>query len=114
MKHKRLISIFTLVCFLLTFIPIAAFAEETIPTSGTCGEQLTWKYADGVLTIRGTGEMDSYEPLSDRPWESVLSNAALGSVRVVVEEGVTSIGSSAFEGLYSIKSVELPDSLTTI
>ncbi|MBR2627439.1 MAG: hypothetical protein IKD30_04175, partial [Peptococcaceae bacterium] len=33
MKHKRLISIITLLCFVVTFIPAAAFAEDSIDLS---------------------------------------------------------------------------------
>ena len=42
-----------LVCGLCLGMPdVAAFAEDTAPTSGTCGENLTWKLdADGCLII---------------------------------------------------------------
>ena len=37
---------------------ISASAEDN-PTSGECGENLTWKLDDkGTLTISGTGDMD--------------------------------------------------------
>ena len=39
----------------------AVYAEET-PTSGTCGENLTWNFdeATGTLTIEGSGRMEDY------------------------------------------------------
>ena len=33
---------------------------EPMPTSGTCGENVTWKLEDKTLTISGTGDMKDY------------------------------------------------------
>ena len=41
----------------------AVYAAETeAPTSGTCGENLTWNFdeATGTLTIEGSGRMEDY------------------------------------------------------
>ncbi|MBQ3936334.1 MAG: hypothetical protein II722_04680, partial [Ruminococcus sp.] len=38
---------------------ITASAVSTA-TSGKCGENVSWKLKDGVLTISGTGEMTDY------------------------------------------------------
>jgi uncharacterized repeat protein (TIGR02543 family) len=58
-----------------------------------------------TLTISGTGAMnDGYS----RPWQGHQITA------VVVEEGVTSVGSYAFSNVYYITSVTLPSSLTSI
>ena len=42
------------------------------PTSGTCGENLTWNFDvdTGVLTISGTGKMYNYFYNSDVPWHA--------------------------------------------
>ena len=90
-----------------------------ITATGTCGAQgdnLTWELScDGVLTITGTGEMYNYgyQGASDfifAPWneyrESILS--------VIIEEGVTSIGRSAFDDCTSLTSVTIPSSITYI
>ena len=85
--------------------------------SGTCGENLTWQLSnDGILTISGSGNMTDYSEISyngtraaDTPWypyrEQITS--------VVLESGVTSIGSAAFFqcGMYS---VTIPDGVTSI
>ena len=88
-----------------TFIPDPCWktlieGDETpeTPTSGTCGENLTWTFdrETSTLTISGTGEMDDYSWQSGNeayaPWyvwsEQITS--------IVIEEGVASIGAYAF------------------
>ena len=52
---KRVLSVFLVLCFVLTLLP-AAFADSS--TSGACGDNLTWTLdGDGTLTISGTGKM---------------------------------------------------------
>ncbi|MBO7456511.1 MAG: leucine-rich repeat protein, partial [Paludibacteraceae bacterium] len=78
------------------------------PYSGQCGDNLTWEYdpATHTLTISGTGEMS----FSSQPWTAYTMEIE----KVVVESGVTSIGSNAFSGCTSLTSVTLPDGLTKI
>ena len=85
--------------------PVEIIAE------GICGDNLTWKLdADGVLTISGTGDMDEFYTPEGQPWydyrESVL--------KVVVEEGVTSVSSYAFYLNQNLAQVELADSIRRI
>ena len=77
---------------------------------GTCGENVTWKLTeDGSLTISGSGEMENYE-WGDAPWARQKD-----SIRnVVIEDGVTSIGTRAFKSCESLESVILPDGLNSI
>jgi hypothetical protein len=80
---------------------------------GTCGaegDNLTWTLScDGVLTISGTGAMADY-PLVNMPWkpyrESITS--------VIISDGVTTIGRSAFSGFSSLTSVTIPPSVTSV
>ena len=88
------------------------FADsEPAPTSGTCGENLTWTFDDatGILIISGTGDMENYEN-DNRPWE----NFKYEIKTVVISDGVTSVGERAFRGLARLESVEMADSVTTI
>ena len=77
--------------------------------SNSCGEALTWSLSGGTLTISGTGKMDSYSP-GDAPWYS--RRAYIG--RIVISEGVTSIGECAFEDCLKVTSISIPDSVTEL
>ena len=90
--------------------PTATPAAPPVPTSGTCGENLTWRFEDGVLTISGTGAMTDYSS-SQGPQ---LSWAAAKIKSVVIESGVTSIGDFAFAGQIGLTSITIPDSVTSI
>ena len=74
--------------------------------SGTCGANLKWHLTDdGVLTITGKGEMYDY---SYTPWSYD------DLTRVIIGNGVTTIGKNAFIGRSSLTSVNIPNSVTTI
>ena len=85
------------------------YVEPTDTASGTCGENLTWQLEEnGTLTISGTGEMDGWA-LGETPWFDYTDSIT----SVVIEEGVTSIGVSAFWGC-SLATVIIPGSVTVV
>ena len=80
------------------------------PTSGTCGDNLTWELSeDGTLTISGTGEMWDYDELQ-APWAGYKEEI----VKLVIEEGVTTIGRYAFAGYKMLNELHLPASIVKI
>ncbi len=93
-----------------------------------CGENVTWKVKDGVLTISGTGPMENYAEydeeddswtLWDPPWWHFRPGADADENRdqitdLVVEEGVTTVGAGAFRDLGKLETVSLPTTLTTL
>ena len=90
------------------------FIIKEEPYKGTCGAQgdnLIWELScDGTLTIRGTGAMVHYWSYPDIPWWNYR-----GSIqRIVIEEGVTTIGNHAFVQCSNLTSVSLPNTLTAI
>ena len=111
---KRLLSFVLAVLMIASLLPATALAAGIVD-SGTCGAEgdgsnLTWTLdSDGVLTISGSGDMYDYG-LSDAPWYGSRSRVK----SAVIAEGVTSIGSSAFDGCKSLASVTIPDSVTSI
>ena len=117
---RKIASIFLALAMILSLIPGTVFAGEgtgdapaslsdTIVDSGTFGEDgdnLTWSLSsNGTLTINGTGEM-GYQT----PWMSYRDSIK----SLVVEEGVTTVGRSAFSGCNQLTSATLPTSLTEI
>ncbi|WP_051545158.1 leucine-rich repeat domain-containing protein [Butyrivibrio sp. MC2021] len=84
----------------------AAALAENSATSGTCGKNLTWELYHMVLTIKGTGPMDDYSDFKPAPWGGRRID------KIIIEEGVTSIGAYAFR-LESLATVTaIPKSVT--
>lgn len=90
-----------------------AQAAETV-ASGTCGTNITWTLDDsGTLTISGTGEMEDYVLSGagvNYPWQAYRNSIT----RIVMEDGITSIGRNAFTDLAAVTEVSLPESVTYI
>lgn len=89
---------------------IVASAES----SGNCGDSgsnVTWSLDDnGTLTISGSGKIEDYRSDIDQPWYSNRSDIT----SVVIEPGVTSIGSLAFYKCSNLTSITIPSGLTSI
>ncbi len=86
--------------------------EEPVPTSGQCGENLTWSFdaATGELTISGTGAMYDYEYTNEVPWNSYKPEIKT----VTIGEEVTHIGLGAFAGCSALISAVIPDNVTSM
>ena len=116
MKKKIL---YFLICCFINFEVCAAF-------SGSCAKDenssCEWSFDEtsGTLTISGSGDMKnysevysnlaSYNPDNIAPWYEYGQNIQ----KVVVEEGITSIGNASFEKLPNLQEATLPQGLKTI
>ncbi len=101
---KRILSIILAAAMMLTLLPVTALADGTDVPGGECGNGLTWRIEDGVLTISGTGDMWDYNidtGLCTAPWSGEYFT------RLVVENGVTSIGRGAFLRCYHLVYADL-------
>ncbi len=79
--------------------------------SGTCGNSITWKIdKDGVISLRGTGPMEDYRSYSDAPWYNFKQTIR----KVIIGEGITSIGKDAFSLCELVEKISLPSTLTSI
>ena len=84
--------------------------QAIIDASGSCGTNVNWVLSDGVLTISGTGSMANYASPSSRPWHTYAASITT----VIVKNGVTTIGESAFDGFTALSAVTLGSTIETI
>jgi len=108
---KTLLTFLFLLCLLCSIFTLPSFAE--VIDSGSCGPNATWSFDKngGILTITGTGAMDNYTSSSQIPWYMSYRTMIY---EVVIEEGITQIGSRAFYGLSRLNSVSISKSVHTI
>lgn len=83
-------------------------------TSGECGAQPRTVYwvldEDGVLTVSGSGSMADWESVEQTPWYPYLEDLR----KIVIAEGVASVGAHAFCGAQTVDAVELPQSIERV
>jgi len=96
------------------FTLIVAICATTLAwagDSGSCGENVTYSFVSstGTLTISGTGAMNDYS-YSNVPWRTYSSDIK----KVVINNGVTSIGDGAFYGCTGLTSVTIGNGVTSI
>lgn len=75
-----------------------------------CGDDLQWCVYGDIMFIAGSGAMDDYSSGSATPWASYRSQ--IETVKICT--GVTTVGSSAFSGCGSLKTLYLPATITVI
>lgn len=82
---------------------------------GKCGYEAhyTFDEATGLLTIGGTGEIDYYDTYQFSPWKLSGWNDLINDV--VIEEGITSLGSNeTFANCPNIKSFNISSTVTNL
>lgn len=94
---------------LLSFLMCVGLRAEE--KSGSCNENITWTLSDeGMLTLSGTGNMPDYDSDNTPPWKDDAQNIT----KAVVSEGITSIGTKAFEQCRKLTEVQMPSTIKTI
>jgi len=94
----------------ITWIPCD---ENGNALEGTCGTNVVWKFdrSTGTLTISGSGAMSDYATKKNNPpWSSFEGDIAA----VVIEEGITYLGSYMLSGYTAVTSLHIPASVTEI
>ena len=94
--------------------------EDEIDTvaaaSGMCGDNVSWSYADGVLTLSGTGATYDFASYGENDilkfpgWRDYRSSIT----SIVVESGVTSLGLNIFSYCSNATTVYLPETVVTL
>ncbi|MBR5536099.1 MAG: leucine-rich repeat protein [Clostridia bacterium] len=106
---KRILSLIIAFCMVISCM--GALSVTALAESGTCGAGLTWTLDDeGTLTISGTGEMDNWSLAKNAPWYGHKTSIN----KVVIGEGVTTIGEEAFDNYDYITEVSFPSTLAKI
>jgi hypothetical protein len=115
-RLKRSLAIISAMILLIGTQSFTAFAdgeESTVVESGSCGENLIYELTeDGTLTISGSGAMDDYRysmTTTDSPFarEDAIK-------KVIMKDGVTSIGNGAFEKCSELTEIHIPNSVKSI
>ena len=122
MFMKKIISVLILLSLALSLGVVPSSAAST--RSGKCGKDLTYKFngATGELVISGTGSMYDYtfddkqyiwEMSSCHDEEYVVTFPEWYDIRneiksIVIEDGVTSVGTAAFQHTENLTEVKFP------
>ena len=87
--------------------------------SGYCGDpdvndghNVSWTYVESThtLTISGAGAMADFTP-ANAPWQEYCENDI---TKIVISDGITTIGYAAFGGCYQLTDVNIPNTVTSI
>ncbi len=110
MRLKKLSAGLLLAALCLALAPAAAASDVL---RGTNGDNITWTLSeDGTLTVSGEGAVEL--TVTDGVYGFGWSDCREQVRRIVVEEGVASLGVWAFTNLTNAESVTLPEGLTEI
>lgn len=102
---NRIISVLFVLVVVTTLFPMSV--------SATAANGEWWELSeDGTLTISKAGAIPDFRPNGGYlpPWEDERMNIK----KVVIQEGVTRIGDSSFNGYKNLSIIEIPDSVESI
>lgn len=124
--RTRILSLILTMALVVTMMPMNVFAadnevetdvvldESAYIASGKCGDTVEWTLGnDNVLTISGTGEMADYtwtNFVPTTPWYDYKTSIK----KIVVSDGIISIGASAFYELSYVTEVELSNDILVL
>ena len=106
----RLLSVLMICSVLLPLCFLSVSAEEEDVTSGKCGPTLEWSFDTGTLTISGSGAMTNFTEPEMAPWYHLRDKIR----RIVLPDGLTSIGGLAFFNCKNLSAAVIPSSVKTI
>ena len=93
---------------------LCASAETVSGDCGVSGNESSVKWSldleTGVMTISGSGDIGTYSSAPYGPYRDYADNIK----KIVIEEGVTKIGTNALRDLKNLTEISLPEGLKTI
>lgn len=97
--------------FALCIAVVMAFSS-LIAGFAVFGSDVAWHFDSNSATlyIHGTSKMDDYADEFSTPWNT-HTNAVK---KVIIDEGITTIGAYAFAGMSKLKSVDIPSTVSSI
>ncbi len=108
---KMLKKSFALLLALVCVLNVESVIASAATLNGKCGKNVTWVLdSKGVLTIKGTGEMEDFGTADARPWGERREDIK----KIVIKEGVTSVSYKAFSHLENLNDVEFPNTLVFV
>lgn len=103
MKHKKYLSV--VIC-------IAILAVSLSAVFSAFANDVDWRYdeTNKTLYVFGSGDMTDFSDEYSSPWSSCLNSVE----KVVIEDGVSSVGDYAFSGASVLSAVTLGDSVCRV
>lgn len=106
--RKRTVGIILVVVMMIALLPELSL-QASAATSGKFGDNITWEYSNGTLTLTGTGT--TYANIEKiGPWNDYSNQIK----KLVINKGITWLTWYSFYGLYNLKEINLPEGLTSI
>ncbi len=118
MRFKRILSLLASAAMLVSALCGAmTITASAAVTTGRAGNGVRFELDTTAKTLRiykstedSPGIMSDYENATGSVWSSSKGNINT----VTIEDGITHIGSNAFNGITAMKSVSIPESVTSI
>ena len=112
---KKILSILAASVMTMSALTGAMTASASEVATGQCGDNVTWTLdSEGVLTISGEGNMYTGNWLSNNEFKTDVWTYLTHSEdikKVIVEEGVTSIGCGAFYQCKNLETAVIPSTI---
>ena len=109
---SKIVAATLMIVFVLALFPGIRLKAATSGTCGNQGDNVKWTLDDdGTLTISGKGAMKNWSVDTSAP-SPFQSNTSIS--KVVIENGVTTIGMGAFSRCTQLSEITIPNSVNTI
>lgn len=88
------------------------YVLTTALPGGKCGDEVFWEFdgTKGLLTISGSGDMMDFASGPNRPWADFADQI----MAVKIENGITRVGTAAFQNATNVTSVSMPSTVRSI